>query len=212
LDSLQKNKTIALLGYGELAKQLLSHLEISINDITIFDDLIEEKNLDIFHFKEYNSKIKQYQWLIALGYKHLRKKKQIIDEICAKSSLTPYFVHPSSFISKSSTLKSGVFVYPMCNIDQEVHIAEGTVINNSVIISHNSIVGKANYISPGVVISGNVKIGNSCFIGSGCIIANEVKIGDNVVIGAGTFISENIPSNSKVIGNPMTFKSNLNIF
>ena len=58
----------------KLQKQLLNHLEISINDVTIFDDLIEEKNLDVFHFKEYDSKIKQYQWLIALGYKHLLKK------------------------------------------------------------------------------------------------------------------------------------------
>ena len=110
-----ENKTIALLGYGELAKQLLNHLEISINDVTIFDDLIEEKFRRFSFFKEYDSKIKQYQWLIALGYKHLLKKTNN-SEICSKSTLTPHFVHSSSFISKSSTLKSGVFGNTPCVI------------------------------------------------------------------------------------------------
>ena len=200
-----------MVGYGELAKQLLFHLEISINDVTIFDDQFKEKNLDVFRFKDYYPKIKKYKWLITIGYKHLQKKLEIIDEICEKSSLISCFVHPSTFVSKSSILKSGVFVYPMCNIDHEVNIAEGTLVNNSVVISHNCIIGKANYISPGVIISGNVKIGNSCFIGSGSTIANGVTIGNNVVIGAGTLISKNIPSNSKVIGNPMVFKSKLDL-
>jgi sugar O-acyltransferase (sialic acid O-acetyltransferase NeuD family) len=202
---------VAFLGFGELANQFINFLEIPSNEVTIYDDTLAGTAKNTLKFSEYKNHIGKHQWLIALGYKHLSKKLQLVDEIQQNGGKLITFIHLTSYVSKSANVKPGVFIYPMCNIDKGVHIGEGTLINNSVLVSHNSLIGKANYISPGVVISGNVIIGDACFIGSGTVISNGVKIGSNVIIGAGSVITKDIPSGSFVIGNPMVFKNNIDL-
>ena len=208
---MQKDKTVAFLGFGELAHQFLNFLEVSDQDVFIFDDTLNGKLKNAFSFTNYSSHIKEHQWAIALGYKHLNKKLALIQEISEEGELISPFIHASAFVSKLSKINDGVFVYPMCNIDKGVEIGAGTLLNNSVVVSHDSSIGKANYLSPGVIISGNVTIGNATFIGSGTSIANGVNIGDNVIIAAGSVITKDVPSNSNVIGNPMIFKDHLKL-
>lgn len=211
LDSLQKSNPLAILGFGELALQILSFLEVSEKNATIFDDNLAGKAENAFSFSAFTSVIEEHEWLIALGYKHLVKKLELAQIIQTKGAHLKSYIHPSSFQSIHSKIEEGVIIYPMCNIDKGVNIGLSTMVNNSVTISHDSLIGKANYISPGVIISGNVTIGNCCFIGSGTIIANGVTVGDNVIIAAGTLVSKDLPSNSKVIGNPMVFKDKINL-
>ena len=209
--SLLKNKSLAFLGFGELANQFINLLEMPSNEVTIYDDNLAGTRKSAFSFSEYKDHIQKHQWLIALGYKHLSMKLQLVNDIQLNGGKLLSFVHPTSFVSKSADVKPGVFIYPMCNLDKGVHIEEGSLLNNSVVVSHDSVIGKANYISPGVIISGHVIIGDACFIGSGAIISNGVEIGNNVVIAAGSVITKNIPSGSFVIGNPMVFKSNIEL-
>lgn len=202
---------MAILGYGELAHQILSFLEASENDVAIFDDNFAANNKNALPFSAFELEIEKHEWVVALGYKHLRQKLQISRIIRVNGGTFKSFIHSSSFRSEHSKIGEGVIIYPMCNIDKGVQIGLSTILNNSVTVSHDSVIGEANYISPGVIISGNVKIGNSCFVGSGSIIANGVTIGDNVIVAAGTLVTKDLPSNSKVIGNPMIFKEKINL-
>ena len=138
-----------------------------------------------------------------MGYKNLKLKHEILNELILLNKKAPKFVHNTSFVNRTAEIAEAVFIYPMCNIDMNVLISLGSTINNSVVISHDAKIGKCCYISPGTVISGNVRVGDYTFIGSGTIIANDVIIVKNVKIGVGSVITKNIPDNVSVIGNPM---------
>ncbi len=202
------NKNISFLGWGDLSYQFLNFLNINEKNIIKFDDNINLNDLNHYSFNSYSEYYSDFDWVIGIGYLHLKKKVKIIKEIINNYGSFKNIIHPSSYISPLSNIKKGVVIYPMCNIDKEVTIYPGVLINNSVTISHNSTIGIGSYISPGVTISGNVEIGEGCFLGTGTIISNGIKIGDNVVVGAGSLITKNIPNNSNVIGNPMKVLSN----
>jgi len=200
-----KNKRIAFVGDGALAEQFKVFLKLSADDYVVFDDHSVKSKSNAFPFDDFPKYATKFYWIIALGYKHLRKKQVIFEKLKHLNGQFLKFVHPSSFYSPLSCFNDGVFIYPLCNIDMRVSIGAQTLLNNSVIISHDSTIGEVCFISPGVVISGNVTVGNRTFIGAGSVVANNVTIGDNVIIGTNTSVTKDIPSNSYVIGNPMRY-------
>jgi sugar O-acyltransferase (sialic acid O-acetyltransferase NeuD family) len=197
---------IAIVGYGELGKQLhLLALEtLKPTEVIIFDDnefLKENKNAGLFD--DYLSEqFKEYHFIVALGYKHFSKKKDILEKLQKANRVLPSIIHPSSFVSSSAIISEAVYVFPMCNIDKNVKICSGVLLNNSVTISHDSTIGASCYLSPGVVVSGFVQIGEETFLGSGCIVSNNIQIGKKSIIGIGSVITCNIPDKSSAIGNP----------
>jgi len=206
------NKKIAFLGYGDLAKQIYTHIGCCGNNIVIFDSTFSSSNLEVFPFDSYLNYSQQFNWVVSIGYKHLAKKTNIIKSLLKLDSTLYSFIHPTSYISPNADIHPGAILYPMCNIDLNVTISPGVFLNNSVTVSHDSTIGIGTYISPGVTISGNVILGEGCFIGSGSIISNNITIGNNVVIGPGTVVTQNIPDNCHVIGNPMrTLDKHLNL-
>jgi len=201
-------RKIAYIGFGDLGKQFDLFISRNTDDETVFFDdnyfaagVEGAKPFNFFKIKEFEN----FDFYIALGYKHLATKHKIINQ---NTNLNfPKFIHGSSFISPYAWVGDAVFIYPMSNIDKGVKIGKGTLINNSVVISHDSVIGEACYLSPGVVVSGQVSIGDCTFIGSGSVISNGLKIGKNVTVGIGSVVTKDIPDNSFVIGNPMRFLS-----
>jgi sugar O-acyltransferase (sialic acid O-acetyltransferase NeuD family) len=203
------SRKIAFVGYGELGKQYHTFLEIKeFDNVVYFDDfLFDLKNSKAMPFKAYISdSFEDFSYYIALGYKHLKLKKNIIEEL--GTAILPESIHQSAYVSPAATIEKAVFVYPMSNIDKGVRIGFGSLLNNSSVVSHDCTIGACCYISPGVVLSGQVSVGDCTFIGTGSVVANGINIGKNVTIGIGTVVTKNIPDNSIVIGNPMRFLSN----
>lgn len=196
---------IAVIGNGDLAKQLLSFVNPPLESKTVyFDDFHEINNITHYPFLNWkDDTFSDYNFIIGLGYHNLKIKNKIITDLLKLDRRILSYCHPSSFISESSKIGRSVCIYPMCNVDQNVTLNDGVVLNNSVVISHDSIVGKCTYISPGVNISGRVVIGKNCFIGAGTTISNGVIIGDNVIIGIGSVVTSNVKDDLCVIGNPL---------
>lgn len=203
-------RKVAFIGFGSLGNQLFGFLneELNINDSSLFFDDIKFKKGDkrSLPFNDFlNDEFKDYEFCIALGYKHLSLKAEIISKLIFANRKLLTFIHPTSFIHSTATLGKGVVVYPKCNIDQNVIVGSGVFLNNSVTISHDSSIGEVTFLAPGVIINGDTKIGTGTFIGSGSLISNSIKIGENVIIGIGTTVTKDIPDNNSVIGNPMKF-------
>jgi sugar O-acyltransferase (sialic acid O-acetyltransferase NeuD family) len=202
---------ISIVGFGDLGKQFLNFLkdDKQFTDFIFFDDSAKNNNKEnVFAFTDYLLDCyRDNSFYIALGYKHLALKHDMLIKLSQLNRTIPSFIHSSCFVSDSAFVNDGAFLYPLCNIDKNVSIGLGTLINNSVIVSHDSVIGNCCYLSPGVVLSGNVRIGDQSFIGSGSIVSNNVLIGKNVNIGIGSVITKNIPDNSFVIGNPMRILS-----
>ncbi|WP_299684330.1 acetyltransferase [uncultured Dokdonia sp.] len=210
-------RKIAFVGFGALGLQLFEFLneESDINEDALFFDDIKFENKDerSFPFKDFlNETFKEYEFCVALGYKNLNVKRDIILQLKKANRKLVTFIHPSAFVHPTAEIEEGVIVYPMCNIDQNVIIHSGVLLNNTVTISHDSTIGMATFIAPGAIINGNIKIGSGTFIGSGSLISNSVGIGANVIVGIGTVVTYEIPDDSSVVGNPMRFlKKKMNL-
>jgi len=200
-------KKIGLIGFGALGRQILGLLPSACvgGRVVVFDDVVHGQHQEnSFPFDSYlDAQFADYDFYVALGYRHLTRKAQIMRELRAAGRRTPSFVHASCHIHPTCRLGDGCLVYPMCNLDQEVELAPGVLVNNSVVISHNSRVGVAAYCSPGVVLSGHVTVGDEAFLGSGTLVANNRRIGPRAKIGIGTVVACDVPEGASAIGNPM---------
>ena len=202
------SKKIAIVGFGELGKQILYMISAFYpnHECHVFDDI--EYSLDKSQFTHpfssfLDKKYSDFDFYVGLGYKHLECKKKIIQSLLANHRRLPAFIHPSSFQNISCQIEDGSIVYPMSNIDRNALIGRGALINNSVVISHDCEIGDCSYISPGCVLAGQVKVGYCVFLGAGVLVANGVTIGCGARIGIGTVVTSDVKSGSSVIGNPM---------
>jgi len=205
---------IAFIGFGSLGQQIKKMIDETYQidmDYRFFDDNLYENKVDTIHlpFNSYlNAEFADYNFVVSLGYKHLRRKKKIIEELQINKRQLFSFIHPTCYISPDSIIENGVIMYPCCVVDQSVSIGMGTILHNRVTISHDSKIADNCYFSPGVIVCGNVTIGSLCFIGAGCIISNNLNIEDEVTIGIGSVVTENLALGSNVIGNPLRFLFN----
>lgn len=200
-------KKIGIIGYGILGQQIKNFLVEQYSDnmlqIHIFDDYSSEENL-CFKFQSYKeSRFKDLEFYIGLGYKHLKLKKSIFEYLINQNSKTPSLIHKTAYISPNSKIGIGVIIFPKCNIDQNVVIENLATLHNSVIVSHDTKIGECSYLSPGVIVSGNSIIGKFNFIGAGTIISNGIETGDFVKIGIGSVVTNNLNENENAIGNPL---------
>jgi sugar O-acyltransferase (sialic acid O-acetyltransferase NeuD family) len=198
---------IGFLGHGELGHQIeiLLNLFYPSAKRLYFDDYSVGTLSNSLCFLDYKKYLEELNWLVCLGYKNMGKRLDLIKEISESNASLLSLIHPTSYVSPSANLSSGVIIYPLCNIDKQVYLGKCVLLNNSVVISHDCEIQDGVYISPGVILSGNVKVGQGSFIGSGTIVSNNITIGRNVHIGIGSVITKNIPDNSWVIGNPQEF-------
>lgn len=205
----------AFIGFGDFGQQIfaLAKQLYTLEHTIIFDDYykssVDLPTLQVMPFNEYsNNTYNNYHFFVCLGYKHLKLKQKIINQLLANQSILPNLIHPSSFVSNEAQLASAVYVYPMCNIDRNVVIGNGTLLNNSVTISHDTRIGECCYICPGVTTAGFITVDDRSFIGAGTVISNGVTIGHDVVVGIGTSVTNNISNEASTIGNPMRHLKN----
>ena len=208
-------KKIGIIGYGVLGRQLeffLREQNKSGIEIHYFDDLFHSMgNSNSYKFYDYRNffSAETMEFYVCLGYKELKIKYQIIDDLQSNNCSVPSLIHSTSYVSPLAKIYNGVYIFPMCNIGQNVIIKNGALLHNSVTISHNSTISECSFLAPNVALSGNVEIGKNTFVGTGTVISNYVKIGDNVKIGIGSVVTQNIPDNTSCIGNPIKIVSNL---
>jgi sugar O-acyltransferase (sialic acid O-acetyltransferase NeuD family) len=143
------------------------------------------------------------EFYVALGYRHLRRKADIINQLLARQRELPSIVHPTCHVGADTRIGAGCIFYPMCNVDIEVTFGNGVLLNNSSIISHQCEIGNAVYFSPGVVLCGRAQIGSESFLGAGALVSDNVSIGSGVRVAIGTVVTKDIPDNASVIGSPI---------
>lgn len=199
-------RKIGLIGYGHLGQQI-EHLISGLPDdfyFIYFDDIAFKNNVrNSFPFKDFlRVDFKDFEFQIGLGYKHLRKKREIIDILIRRGRKLFTFIHPSAVIDKTAKIDVGTVIFPNVTIDKDVIIRKGCLLHLCVTISHNSIIEDCCYLSPSVTISGFVEIGKMVFIGTNSCVANNITIGDFAVIGIGSVITKHVELNQFVIGNP----------
>jgi sugar O-acyltransferase (sialic acid O-acetyltransferase NeuD family) len=200
-------KQIALVGGGALGQQILGLFFATKprQPVLFFDDPLHANGVEnTFPFDAFlDKRFADCDFHVCLGYHHLLRKAQILDELLSAGRRLSPLVHPSSQVHPTCKLGHGCLIYPLCNIGAEVALATGALLNNSVVVSHDSHVEQAAYLSPGVVLSGHVAVGKAAFLGTGVLVANNRRVGNRARVGIGTTVTEDIPDDASAIGNPM---------
>tara|TARA_B110000046_G_scaffold145411_1_gene152570 strand:- start:489 stop:1118 length:630 start_codon:yes stop_codon:yes gene_type:complete len=148
-------------------------------------------------FKYFNSK---YNFVVGIGDNITRMK--ITSFLRTKNQNIISIVHPSSSISKTAKLGSGIFISRNVSVNNHCEIGDDVIINTSSSIDHECKIFQGAHIAPGAVLCGNVQVGTGTFVGANAIIKEGVKIGDYVKIGAGSVVLKNIGNNALIVGNP----------
>lgn len=200
---------VAFIGYGSLGNQILCLLKESNNErfeFIYFDDYLHSENPQsgVYPFNYYmNELFKDYHFIVALGYKHMNLKFEIITKLRNNKRKLLTIIHPTSYLSNFSVIDEGVIIFPFCLIDNSVNISAGTILHNRVTISHNTSIGVCCYLGPSVTICGNVQIDKMCFLGASSCVSNNLIISESCVIGIGTVLTKNIEKKgTNIIGNP----------
>lgn len=178
-------------------------------EIDIFHNLeIEEP---ILHYKEYNYNLKKLtskaieNSSLVFGVNGPKAKRLLYENIQAyglNESTFLNLIHPSSYLSNSTVLSTGIIIEPMVCVSSQTRLDFGLNIKRSVSIGHHCVINKFVEINPGVTICSNVEIGEGAIIGAGSIIKDNVKIGANTIIGMGSVVVKDIPSNVVAYGSP----------
>ena len=143
------------------------------------------------------------KFLIGIG--NNQKRSEVYNFIKSKKGMIQTLIHPSTFISKLSSIQEGCFVNTQAIIHVSATIGVNSIINTSAIIEHDCQIGAHSHIAPGAILCGNVNIGEYSLIGAGAIVRQGINIGSNVTVGAGSVVIKDIPDDKTVIGNPSRY-------
>ncbi len=110
--------------------------------------------------------------------------------------------HPSSCVSITACISSGVFVGPLAIVNAQAAIGNHAIINSGAIVEHECDLAENVHIAPGAVLGGRVTVGSNTLIGIGARVNPGIKIGSGVVVGAGAVVIANVPDGQRVVGCP----------
>lgn len=187
---------IGLIGYGELGKQVAHFISVADAqaEFVYFDDVaFAAGTKNSFAFADYTKEEhKDLYFVIALGYKHLLIKNQVLTTLASEKRRQFTFVHPTAIIDPTAFIGEGTIVYPGVVIDKNVMIGKAVLINLSVTISHDSLVNDCCFLAPAAVLCGFTKIGERSFVGANATLIDNVSVAADVVVGAGAVVTRNI--------------------
>ena len=112
------------------------------------------------------------------------------------------FVHPSAYISPSSTLGQGNIILSHASILYRVSLGNFNIINSHVVIEHEATVQDGSFVAACSCIGARVRVGSGVFLGLNSTIREDVVIADYAIIGMATCVLRNVDEKSIVYGMP----------
>lgn len=141
-------------------------------------------------------------FFVAIGDNSVRQR--VTSEFLEKNPRAKQssLIHPTSVVSKNSSIGKGVVVMPLCVINHSTKIGDGVIINTRSSIDHDSNLQDFSSIAPGVSMGGNVWVGERSAVSIGATIKHGVKIGRDVVIGANSLVLSDVEDSCVAYGLP----------
>lgn len=198
---------VGILGGGELGRQVERLLAAHAGPVEVrwFDDVrAAAGEAGVAALRDFaKDEHARLRFHVAIGYRHLALREELLAELTRLSRATPRFVHPTAWVAPSAQVAPGAIVFPACCLDEGADVGRGAVLHNRVTLSHDTRIGACAYLAPGVTTSGRVTIGARAFVGAGVVCADGVSIGDDAIVGVGTVVTSDVPLGRSAIGNPM---------
>ena len=151
---------------GDVAGQLKKYSEIIYLDDDVSKEIVKDR---CEAFLEYISD--DTEFYPSFGNNGLRQSW--IARIKNESGHLATIVHPSAYVSPSSTIGQGVVVMPMASIGTGCSVDDGVIINMGAIIDHGCIIEEGVHVAPGAIIKAENRIPMLTKVESGTVIQNR---------------------------------------
>jgi sugar O-acyltransferase (sialic acid O-acetyltransferase NeuD family) len=114
----------------------------------------------------------------------------------------PTLVHPTTYLSRQSTLGAGTSLGPSCTVAGYTQIGRHVQVNRAANIGHHTTIADYVSILPGVNLAGNCRIGSHTYLGIGATILDGIRVGSHSVIGGGAVVTKDVPDHVLAVGVP----------
>ena len=188
-------KYIVIVGAGALANDLYTYLKLQVSNHLAIKGVISDNHNDYeksIITEKYLGTLNDYAiddndlLLIAIGENPGRAK--VIDFFRKKGANFYTFIHPSTIVHPSSSIKEGAIIGPFSVIGSNAIVEECVFINKFCNIGHNAVIGKGSILYPYAMVGGYAKIGENVFLSTRCTISPGVNIGNHCIVSAHTFV------------------------
>jgi sugar O-acyltransferase (sialic acid O-acetyltransferase NeuD family) len=195
---------LIIIGAGGFAKQVIDVAQLNNYKIYgIIDDLSSEGLYNYPILGNINDLDKilenQPQLKVFCGIGDIKTRERIFN-------LFPYrfvnCIHPSSIISKYSSMGIGNYIGPGVCIMPDVVIGNNNIIDPLVVLSHDVKIGNHNHLAAHCCLLGKVSIKDCNLIGSNSTILPKINLGSNNILGAGAVLTKNKENNKILVGIP----------
>ncbi len=195
-------------GHAKVIIDILTDSGVSVNGL--FDDNPQINS--ILNYKVLGSFSEEIladdSLIISIGNNSIRK---LIVNKLPNSIKYGKAIHPSSIISKNSTIDKGSVIMHGSIIQSSVKIGKHCIINTAASVDHDCIIDDFVHISPNSTLCGGVTVGEGAQIGAGAVVIPGVRIGAWSLVAAGAVVMKDVPDNVLVLGNPARVIKKINI-
>lgn len=140
-----------------------------------------------------------HEALCSLG---TTRRRGFIEDIAAMGFRFATVIHPTSRISRRSTVGEGSFVSAGVIVAANTRIGRHVILNRGVLVGHDTTIHAYATLSPGVNVAGVVTVDEGAYIGMGAIVLDRIHIGAGSVVAAGAVVTKDVPPRVQVAGIP----------
>jgi sugar O-acyltransferase (sialic acid O-acetyltransferase NeuD family) len=130
------------------------------------------------------------------------KRSVFVEQASALGFRFATVVHPTAFVSPSTTLGEGVYVGPHATISTYSRIGDHVIVLAGSLVGHHTEIGAFASLAMGANVAGSCRIGEATFVATGAVVVDHVTLGAHSVVGAGAVVVSDVPDHVQVVGVP----------
>jgi UDP-N-acetylbacillosamine N-acetyltransferase len=138
----------------------------------------------------------------AIGYRTMRSRKIVYDQILGKGYDCINIVHPRAIVSGDLVMGKNNIIMPAAHIEPFISIGNNNIVWSDSLICHDSKIGDHNFIAAGSILGGRCNMEDCCFIGFNTTIVQNRFIANETLTGAKSLILHDTEPCSKYFGLP----------
>jgi len=201
-------KTVAIIGGGGLAKEIIEVVEIL--GYEVYGIFAQEKTDIQYPYKGYlneliKSRSKFSGAILAIGAYNLKTNKarnNILSFLKLHNIEQISIISPFARIGKGVEVGKGVYIGHNSVIAVDAKIGDSVSINTGSFIGHDTIIFPNSVIGPNVFIGGNCIIEKDVTIAASSNILQGIRVGANSTVGISSLVLKTLKPNSFTLPEP----------
>lgn len=196
-------------GHGKVVGEIAESLGI-YSEIAFLDDAVAETSNSTHHpypilgpfaaFSDLSIRQRFTHALVSVG--NTKTRLSLTAELTQNGFIIPTLVHPTAYVSPSTSIGPGTTVMPLTIVNSGSSVAQCCILNSASVVEHNCTLHEGVHLCPGSLLAGDVTVHRRTWIGLGARVNNGITIGSDTIVGAGAVVITDLPNNVTAVGIP----------